>query len=75
MGAKAGGFNWRSSLIVGTGMVPRGEVILVIATLALKYNAIQKYEFSNIVILVLASAILTPIFLKMLFKKNSNQEG
>ena len=67
IGAKIGGYNWRSSFIIGVGMVPRGEVILVVAALALELNVIEKIEFSNVVVLVITSAILTPIALKKLF--------
>jgi len=73
-GAFIGGYNWRSSLTVGAGMVPRGEVVLVIASLALQHHVIEQYEFSNVVLLVLATAIITPVMLKgLIVKTDSNK--
>lgn len=58
-------------LRVGIGMVPRGEVALAIASMALSQGLIQHDDFSSVVIIVIFSALITPVILNWSFKKRS----
>ncbi len=69
MGARITGFDWIRSLRIGTGMIPRGEVALIIANMALQKNIIGSSDLSATIIMVIATAILTPILLKYSFTK------
>ncbi len=65
------GYKPIEALRVGVGMVPRGEVALVVAAMALKYNVFNSYQFSSVVATVLITAFLTPIALKKVFSRDT----
>jgi Kef-type K+ transport system membrane component KefB len=57
-------FSWRRSLAVGGGMVPRGEVALVIASIGIHYPGIlTSSAFTATVLLVVASSLIAPFLL------------
>ena len=58
---------WQTSLRVGVGMIPRGEVAMVAAQLGLSMLILSAAVYSVIVFVVVASALLTPPLLKMAF--------
>ena len=66
--ARITGFSWRQSLQIGVGMIPRAEVALVIASLALARRSISDATFASVVLLVVVTTILTPPLLKWSFK-------
>ncbi len=68
MGAKIGGFSWIQSIRTGIGMIPRGEVALIISSMALTRGIFTQTEFSTTVLIVIISAIITPPLLKLFFK-------
>lgn len=70
-GAKFGGFTWKQSIRTGFGMIPRGEVALIISSMALTKGIFTQTEFSTTVLLVIISAIVTPFLLKMSFKESN----
>jgi len=57
--------------IVGFGMVPRGEVGLIFATIGLSLGVISKELFSIVVIMVILTTLLTPPILTHLLKKSA----
>ena len=65
-------YSWRDSLIVGVGMMTRGEVALIVAQKGLSVGLLDPIYFTPVIILIIVSSILTPIFLKLLFTKNMN---
>jgi Kef-type K+ transport system membrane component KefB len=56
-------------LIVGVGMVPRGEVGLIFAALGLTAGILSSPVYSAILIMVIATTFVVPPVLKILFKK------
>jgi Kef-type K+ transport system membrane component KefB len=68
IGARLGGFNNREALRVGTGMVARGEVELIVASVGLKSGLIPASVFSTTVIVVLVTALLAPILIRATFQ-------
>jgi Kef-type K+ transport system membrane component KefB len=56
-------------LLVGFGMVPRGEVGLIFATMGKNLNVISDEIFSIIVIMVILTTLLTPLILTFLLKR------
>jgi Kef-type K+ transport system membrane component KefB len=58
---------WQTSLRVGVGMIPRGEVAMVAAQLGLSTLVLSAAVYSVIVFVVVASALLTPPLLKIAF--------
>ncbi|NBI27466.1 cation:proton antiporter [Chengkuizengella marina] len=69
VGAKFAGFNWRSSFGIGSGMVSRGEVALIIAAIGLEAALLTEKLFAVIVVVVLITTIITPPMLKLFFQK------
>lgn len=67
--ARISGYTTRSSLVVGFGMVPRGEVALVIASLGLQHpEVLDPSVFTATVILVIVTSFITPLVLTKLFE-------
>ncbi|WDV46068.1 cation:proton antiporter [Clostridiaceae bacterium M8S5] len=69
LGAKISKFNFRESLQISIGMIPRAEVALIVTSLGLKLKVIGHDIFTSIILLVLVSTIITPILLKMAYKE------
>ena len=75
LGAKAGGFSWLESLQLGIGMVSRGEVGLIVATIGLQSGHLTSEVFSTIVGMVLFSTLLTPPMLRAAFNQPSQKSN
>ncbi len=58
----------RSALLVGLGLSPRGEVALVVATMALSAGIITNDLFTMVTLMVIATALVAPLFLRIGFK-------
>ncbi len=65
VGARLAGLTTRQSLVVGVGMVSRGEVAIIVAGLALSAGAITSQIFSVAVVVVLATTLVTPPLLRI----------
>jgi Kef-type K+ transport system membrane component KefB len=65
LGARACGLSARQSLVVGVGMISRGEVALVVASLALSGGMISREVFGAMVIVVLVTTLVTPPLLRL----------
>ncbi|HEV8415409.1 MAG TPA: cation:proton antiporter [Bryobacteraceae bacterium] len=59
---------WRNALKIGLGMVPRGEVTMVIAQMGLSLAVIRAELYGAVVFVAVASALLTPWLLKIAFR-------
>lgn len=64
LGARLGGFDLLPSFRVGLGMVSRGEVGLIITTIGLTAGLVTTAEYSQVVIMVLATTLVTPFLLR-----------
>lgn len=62
------GMSHKDSLIIGFGMVPRGEVAMIIGLLALNSAIIKQDLYVVLVIMSLITTMFTPPVLKKLFK-------
>ncbi|KPV53478.1 hypothetical protein SE17_09445 [Kouleothrix aurantiaca] len=71
LGARLGGFNNRSSFQIGVGMVTRGEVALVIAGAGLAAGLVDASLFSILVVVTLATTLVTPPLLRLAFGKQA----
>jgi len=58
--------------LVGFGMVPRGEVGLIFATIGKQLGVVNDEVFSVIVIMVILTTLLTPPILSLLLKKHQS---
>jgi len=72
LGARLGGFtNWEA-LRVGTGMVSRGEVGLIVASVGVSAGLIKTELFSVVTFIVLVTTLITPLLLRLTF---ANEEA
>lgn len=67
-GARLAGFPGREAWQLGAGMVSRGEVGLILASVGISENLLSQGEFSAIIGMVLITTLLTPPLLRSLFK-------
>ena len=58
--------------IIGTGMMPRGEVGIIVALLGLGMDILSNDMYGIIVLMCIATTIIAPPILSVLFKKKYN---
>lgn len=73
-GARATGFNTSSSITIGAGMISRGEVALILASLGLSKNLLAPQYFTVIIIVVMITTIVTPPLLKYFIQQQTVNE-
>ena len=66
-GAAATGLSKKDSLVVGVGMAPRGEVALIVASIGLEKGVLHSTIFSDLVLVVIFTTVLTPLMLKIVY--------
>jgi Na+:H+ antiporter len=69
LGARLTKFDNIRSFRIGAGMIPRGEVALIIANMALERKLISTGILSGTILMVIFTAILTPLLIKYAFTK------
>lgn len=63
------GFKGTSAVIIGVGMMTRGEVALIVAQKGLSAKLISPEYFTAVILLIIISSIVTPILLKLLYAR------
>jgi Kef-type K+ transport system membrane component KefB len=69
LGARAAGLNNAEALRVGTGMISRGEVGLIVAGIGVREAIISQEVFTVVVVLVLLTTLVTPVLLRYAFPR------
>lgn len=69
-GLGAYALGWRPALQVGVGMVPRGEVGIIVASIGLGMATITNEIYSVVIIMVMVTTVLAPPALKALFAES-----
>lgn len=69
LGAWLGGFSRQESLQLGAGMVSRGEVGLIVASIGMQEGYVHPEEFSAVIGMVIVTTLVTPPLLRSLFSK------
>ncbi|MGB7062592.1 MAG: cation:proton antiporter [Candidatus Zixiibacteriota bacterium] len=59
-GLGAWGLGWKEASVVGVGMVPRGEVGMIVASIGLGMGVISTDLYSIVIFMVIATTLLTP---------------
>lgn len=67
IGARLTGFDNRSSLAIGSGMISRGEVALIIAATGLQTGLLVQQYFTSVIIAVILTTLAAPPILKLCF--------
>jgi Kef-type K+ transport system membrane component KefB len=68
LAALGSGFNRLGSMRIGLGMIPRGEVALIIAGYGLTRGIVDQNMFGVSIMMTLITTLLAPIFLVPVFK-------
>lgn len=72
-GARLTGFDRASSLAIGSGMISRGEVALIIASTGLASGLLDPEYFTSVVIMVIITTLVTPPLLKITFARKKGE--
>lgn len=67
-GLGAASLGWQNVLKVGLGMVPRGEVGMVVAQIGLGMSVISSEVYSVVVFMAVATTLVTPLLLKIAYR-------
>jgi hypothetical protein len=68
---------WPTALRVGVGMMPRGEVTLIVALVGLQSGILSQSAYGILVLMTVVTTILAPPLLRVLFRsqaKNSAED-
>lgn len=74
-GARLGKFSWLESLQLGIGMVSRGEVGLIVATIGLSGGHLTGEVFSAVIGMILITTLVTPPLLRWAFKLHEKSKA
>lgn len=71
LGAKLSGFSWKNSVGIGSGMVSRGEVALIVSSIGLNSGIITAHIFTSLIVMTIVTTVATPPLLKVVFKSKT----
>lgn len=71
LGARLGGCTWPESRAVGAGMIARGEVALVMATVGISSGLLDQTTYGVVILMTLATTLITPFLLKFALPSTS----
>jgi Kef-type K+ transport system membrane component KefB len=72
LGARLAGFQWREAGQLGAGMISRGEVGLILATVGIDNGIMDTQLFSFVIEMVIITTLLTPPLLRYLYRQNKS---
>ena len=75
LGAKICKYTNLQSVKIGIGMISRGEVALIVATKGMSMGLMKDEFFAPLVLVVVATTIVTPILLKLVYKYQASREA
>lgn len=75
LAAKAFRFKWHDSIKIGFGMMARAEVLIVCAQKGVDCGLVDNRIMMFCLLLILISSFITPIFLKLSYKKEIEAES
>jgi len=67
------GQGWRSVLQVGIGMMPRGEVALIVALVGLQSGIVTQPTYAIVVLMTAVTTVIAPPLLRYLFREEIKQ--
>jgi Kef-type K+ transport system membrane component KefB len=74
-GALLGGMNRLEALQLGIGMMSRGEVGLIVASVGISLGIINQSTFSAVVGVVILTTLLTPPLLRLTFREPAHSKS
>jgi Kef-type K+ transport system membrane component KefB len=73
--ARLAGHSWRESAAIGFGMVPRGEVAMIVGLIGLSSGIIQQELYGVIILMAFVTTIITPLLLNWSLPKSKKEEA
>ena len=74
-GAMYAGFTRKQAFRVGVGMISRGEVGLIVASVGLTAGVIDAQVFSMMILMVLVTTLVTPIWLRYVMADRDEEDA
>ncbi|WP_368234669.1 cation:proton antiporter [Anaerotruncus rubiinfantis] len=74
-GAKLCHYSRDDCVRIGVGMISRGEVALIVASKGIASGMMKEEFFGPVIIMVVATTVITPILLKLVYRKESDAYG
>lgn len=74
LGAKALGMNYDSMNIIGSGMVSRGEMALIIAQIGYEAHLLSSEYYSGVIFVIILTTLAAPFMLKAAIKRQMRNE-
>lgn len=71
----AWGMSKREMAQIGAGMVPRGEVGIVVAQIGIGLAVISPQFFAAVLFMAIATTLIAPPFIKILFREDKDGDG
>jgi len=65
---------WSSALKVGVGMMPRGEVALIVALIGLQMNMVSQRAYAIVIFMTAVTTLVPPPLLRYLFRNDMPRE-
>ena len=69
-GSRLSGFDMKDSYVIGSGMISRGEMALIVAQVGYGVHLLSDEYYSTVIISVILITIIAPFFLKHSISKN-----
>jgi Kef-type K+ transport system membrane component KefB len=73
-GAPVIGEGWDTALKVGVGMIPRGEVGLIVALIGLQMKMISEQAYAIVVFMTAATTLVAPVVLRILYRVSAQKQ-
>lgn len=74
-GLGAWGMTRREMAQVGVGMIPRGEVGIVVAQIGLGLGVISGHFFASVLFMAVATTLIAPPLIKLFFSEDRDRDG
>lgn len=74
-GLGAWGMKWREMGQIGVGMIPRGEVGIVVAQIGLSLGVISKPFFASVLFMAVATTLVAPPLIKLFYSDDLDLDG
>ncbi|HMC30895.1 MAG TPA: cation:proton antiporter, partial [Candidatus Angelobacter sp.] len=62
------GWGWKTAVKVGVGMVPRGEVGLIVALVGLQMNIVSESAYALVIFMTGVTTLVAPPIMKIVFR-------
>ena len=69
LGGRMAGFGRASALMIGAGMVPRGEMALITAQIGFNEHVLGSEYYSTIIFIISLVTLVAPLLLKLTIRK------